>query len=394
MRKDIAIKVYRPSGEFLKDWSNLATFETFSKEINGGLGECILTLGVPFDYNGSELNIGNTVEILISDKQTTIDGFMLIYSGYISLIEPIIDERKDTVIVHLLGHYTKLSLDYLKNSNQVILYSDSTAGLTTTSPGSVADIGLILRGIIDRYRSETVNPILSYTSTSIPLITQTALYSISLKTYREAFDSVCSMLPSGYFWYVDENGIITIKSKSLSRNHIFEFKKHFKSLHISKSLEKVRNFLLVWNGEPAGTPCVFNHYSDQASISQYGRRSDIITDYAISDNTSADKIGAKFIAENKDPVIKITCEILDDNYDTINGYDIDSVNPGDTCTFVGFDESSDILQEAMLITKIDYYLDRIILEIELQKTGLIDWQEKTSLKVEDISSQNVPPTYT
>lgn len=393
MKKNISIKVRRPSGEFIKDWSSIATFETFSKEINSGLGECILTLGVPFDYNGSELDIGNIVEISISDKQTTIDGSLLIYSGYISLIEPSIDESKDIIIVHLLGHYTKLSLDYLKNGNQVVLFSDSTAGLTTTSPGSEADIGLILRGIIDRYRTETNNPNLFYTLTSIPLIGQSALYSISLKTYREAFDSVCSMLPSGYFWYVDENGMITVKSKASSRKHIFEFRKHFKSLHISKSLENIRNFLLVWNGEPAGASCVFNHYEDVASILQYGRRSNIIVDYAISNNTSADKIGARYIEENKNPAIKISCEILDDNYDTINGYDIDSINPGDTCTFIGFDQSSDILQEDMLITKIDYYLDRVILEIEIQKTGLIDWQEELSTKVEDLSSYNVPNTY-
>jgi len=43
-----------------------------------------------------------------------------------------------------------------------------------------------------------------------------------------------------------------------------------------------------------------------------------------------DKIGRKFLAENKDQQVSITCEIIDNNLDSINGYDIDSVQAGDT----------------------------------------------------------------
>jgi hypothetical protein len=390
--KNIAIKVYRPSGEFMKEWKS-ATFEGFTKEVNSGLGECLITLGEKFDYSGNELSLNNTVEIYVSDEDTTIDGSVKIYSGYISMIEPSIDGSNEGILVHVLGHYTKLSTDILKDTDQVVLYSDTTDGLTTTATGSEADIGLILRAIITRYRAETTNPKLYTTLASIPLISQTALYSISMKTYRDAFDSVCSMLPAGYFWYVDENGLVSIKSKPTTATHKFEFGKHCKSIKIEKSLEKIRNFLLVWNGE-TGAPAVFNHYQDDASITQYGRRAETLVDYGIDDDTSADKIGAKFIAENKDPSVKLVCEIIDNNYDSKNGYNIESIQAGDTCSFYNFNASlSDVLQENMLITKVDYLFDRVIIEVELIKTGLIDWQEKTSLKVEDLASYSVPESY-
>ena len=391
--KNISIKIYKSTGEFIKEWNNVI-FNGFSKEINSGLGECLITLGEKFDYSGSELNIGNIVDILVSDNQTLEIGFLKIYSGYISMIEPKVDGAKEEILVHILGHYTKLSTDILKDGTQVVLYSDTTNGLTTTSSGTESDIGLILRAIINRYREETSNPMIYSTINSIPIIGQEALYSISMKTYRDSFDSVCSMLPSGYFWYVDENGLMSIKSKPTTATHNFEFGKHFKSIKIQKSLEKVRNFLLVWNGE-TGASSVFNHYQDDVSIYKYGRRAETLIDYGIDDDTSADKIGAKFLAENKDPSVKLTCEIIDNNYDSINGYDIESIQPGDTCTFYNFDSSlSDTLQENMLITKVEYLFNRVLIEVELIKTGLIDWQEKTSVKVEDLASYSVPVTYT
>lgn len=393
--KKITIKVYRPSGEFIKEWTNIV-FNGFTKEINSGLGECIITMGEKFDYQGGELEIGNTVEVFVSDDQTLTDGFLKIYSGYISLIEPEVNGGEEGITIHILGHYTKLSTDILKNGSQVVLYSDSAAGLTTTASGSATDIGLILRGIIDRYRAETTNPKLNYSNITIPLISQTALYSISLKTYRDAFDSVCSMLPTGYFWYVDEDGQIWIKQAPTTPTHTFELSKHNKSIKAQKSMEAIRNFLLIWNGETGVGTKFFKSYSDAGSLAQYGRRAETLVDYGIdvSDTASADAIAAKFLAENKDPQIKLTCEIVDNN-ESNNGYDIESIQPGDTCRFVGFNpDLADFIKDNMLITKVQYLVDRVIIDVEPTKSGLVDWQKKTSLKVEDLASYNVPATYT
>jgi len=390
--KNLTIKVNRPSGEFLKDWTSISSFEGFSKEINGGLGECILNLGVKFDYQGNELELGNTVEIYISDKQTTDDGFKKIYSGYISLIEAYVDGKKEGIMVHVLGHYTKLSTDFLKNGSQTTLYSDSSDGLTTSSPGDEADIGLIMRAVIDRYRAESINPKIFYTLSSIEILGITALYTLAVKTYRECLDKLISMYPENYFYYIDENGLLTIKQKSSTPDHTFEFRKHFKLIKIQRGMEKIRNNLLVWNGEDPG---VFNGYPDDASILQYGRRSEYQEDSGIADDTSADKIGAKYIAENKDADIKVICELIDDNIDVDNGYDIESVEPGDTCRFTGFNANiSDILKDNMLITRVDYQLEKIILTVEVSKSGIVNWQNKTAREVNDLKSYGIPESYT
>lgn len=391
--KNISIRVNRPTGEFIREWHN-ATFDGFSKEINSGLGECLITLGEKIDYADAGLKVGNIVDILISDNDTGTDGFVKVYSGYISMIEPMIDGYRESIIVHAIGHYTKLSLDILKSGSQIVLYSNTTDGLSTDDPAEEADTGLILRTIIERYIAENTNPMIHTTLSSIPTTAETATYTISMKTYREAIDSIVSMLPTGYFWYCDENGLFSAKAKPSTPTHTFEFGKHFKAIRIERSIEKVRNFLLIWNGE-TGVSQVFKKYENAYSITQYGRRFESLVDYGIDDTTSADKIGARFIADNKDPSIKLVCEIMDNNFDSVNGYDIESINPGDTCRFVGFEASlTDILEDNMLITKVDYLFDKVIIEVELRKSGVVNWQSKTASRVRDLASYNVPESYT
>jgi len=391
MKKLISIKVFNNEGLMLKEWIN-ATFYKFTKEINSGLGECLITLAEKIDYQGTELELGNIVDIYISDEDTIEEGYIRIYSGYISMIEPYIEGSKEQILVHVLGHYTKMSVDILKNGAQTTLYSDSTNGLTITGPGDEADIGLIIRAIIDRYRAETTNPKLYYSASSIPLATQTAWYTLALKTYRDAFEKVIAMYSSNYFYYIDENSLVSVKTKPATATHVFQFGKHFKSIDIQRSMEKIRNSLIVWNSE---NPGVFNHYEDEASIIKHGRRTEFIEDSGILDDTAADNIGAKFIAENKDPDVKVICEIVDGNIDPVNGYDIESVQPGDSCSFEGFEQSlSNSLNENMLITKVEYTLEKIILTIEMSKSGLINWQSKTSKKVNDLMSQGIPESYT
>ncbi len=388
--KNIAIKIYSPQGEFLKEWKN-GKLDGFTKEINSGLGECVIELGEKMDYEGVDLALGNILDVLVADKNTK-NGYERIYSGYISMIEPIIDGYREKVLVHVLGHHTKLSLDILKDGSQVVLYSDTTNGLTTISPGSAADSGLIMRAIIERYRAETDNPIIYSTLSSIELTGENVEYKISLKRYKEAIDSITSMFPAGYYWYLDQDGLFSAKSKPTTPTHYFQFGKHFKSINIERSIEKIRNFLLVWNGVSSGG--ILNSYKDDYSISKYGRRSEIIIDYGIESSATADLIGNRFIAENKSPSVKLVCEIIDNNIDDVNGYNVESINPGDTCRFVGFDASLiDILEDNMLITKVDYRFDFAIIEVELKKGGIVDWQEKTAKKLDALSGYDCPETY-
>lgn len=384
------MKVFTPAGEFIDVWTD-AKFVSFQKEINGGLGECVIEIGRQFDDIGRDIALNNTVEIYISDKQTVLEteAIKLIYSGYISNIEPSLSGSQERLFITLLGFYTKLSLDILKNGTQTTLYTEATNGLSTSSPSAAADIGKVVRAIMARYVAETTNPKVSYTTSSVPDVSSNMNFTFEQKTYREAIEKAKLAAPSGYYFFFDEKNVLYFKQKSTTADHKFIFGKHFSSLKIERSMEKIRNFMLIWDGVTT-----YKHYQDDGSIAVFGRRAERLIDYGIKDSGTMDLIGTKFVSENKDPDVRIVCEIMDDNNENNRGYDIESVNPGDTCSFLNFNASlNDFLKENMLITKVVYYPDKIELTVENLRTGLIDIQEKTKKNVDELSTAGSPETY-
>jgi len=400
-KKQLYARVSTASGQLLSDWHDIG-FQGFSKQLNAGPGECVLTVAVPFDYDSADLQVGNDVKLILSDADTEAGtqsgeaGALVIYQGYISLIERDVDGSRERVTVHLLGYYTLLSLDFLKNSAQTTLYSNSSTGLTTASGSQdAADIGLIMRAVLDRYQAETTNPKITYRGTvDIPNTSTTANYRFEQKTYREAMDDLRALAPTDIYWYVNELGSVSFKTKSTTATHKFIFGKHFSVVHVEHSLEKVRNVLLLWDGKTSSY--VYKHYESAASIAQYGRRASTVNDFGIDASGAADAIGAKYLAENKDPAIKVTCTILDNNGEDGNGYDIESIHPGDTCSFVGFSSGlANVFNENMLITRVDYKLDAATIEVEIVQSGLLATQSRQARAINDIGTGGlgVPESY-
>jgi len=386
MKKQILIKVYRPTGEFITTWKK-ASFKSFEKEINGGFGECIIILGEKFDYAGEDLLLGNDIEILISDKDTISDagGYRTIYKGYISLIEPYINGKKETISISVLGHYTKLELD---------IWRDSATKTTTFDYGTDTDFSTMFRNLMDKYISETDNPKLSYTDKSIELTGTVGQYMFEMTTYKEAINKIKNMSPVGWYWYVNEIGRVYFKKKADTPDHTFIFGKHFSSVTVSRSLEKIRNTMLFWNGE-TGVNQIYKLYEDDASIKQYGKRAMKYFDWNVGNEATADKIADKFLANSSIPDIKVVVEIGDNNDDEINGYDIENIQAGDTCAFRGFnDEIAELFRENMLITKVIYSLSKVQLIIEIQRAGMIAWQNETSKKIDEYFSDGSPAVYT
>lgn len=397
--KNLITIVSRPTGEYLATWPNV-DLEGFSKEINGGIGECIIKLDKAFDYSSGDLAIGNDVELRISDKDTVADANIadssrIIYRGYISLIEREVVGAKEQVTVHLLGYYTKLSLDILKNAAQATLYSDSAIGVDVGSPAEDADLGLMMRGVLDRYIAETVNPKIGYNIADIPDTATTTYYKFQQQTYRQAMDAIKRMSPVGYFYYINETGQVKFGPKPTTSTHKFIFGRHFNAVKVEQSLEKIRNNFIIWNGEPSGGACVYKHYQDDASISQYGRRVEPVNDYGIANVDAADKMGAKLLSESKDPEVKVTCVIIDNNESDNMGYDIELIQPGDTCSFYGFDNLlAEIFQDNMLITNVNYKLGQVEIQVEVIKSGLVDIQDQQGKKIHDASNLSIPDSYT
>ena len=238
MKKYITIKVYDAHNNFQKSWENFE-FDRFSKEINGGLGACVIILGEKFDYAGSDLQINNEVQIFVTDKETidSDNNEILIYSGYISQIErEAINER---IKITLLGYYTKLAQDIYKN------------GRTTTIVESTQDVGLMFRNLMIRYCAETSNPKLNWTQSSVYLTTTTGTYTFEMMTWRESINKILSMSPDNWFWYVNASNLVSFSPKASAsyvfKYHSFIFGKHFRNIKAVTSIEKVKNSLLFWN---------------------------------------------------------------------------------------------------------------------------------------------------
>lgn len=400
-KKTYVVIVRSPAGAYVARWDSFS-FDGFSKQLNGGLGECVIRLPRSFDYGQPDVARGNDIEIRVSDEDTLSaaspepGASVIVYSGYISMVERNIDPGSENMTVRCLGYWTKLSLDILKDGSQTTLYSNDSAGLTTNDASQdAADIGHMARTVIDRYRAETSNPKVNYDYESIPDAGVDATYRFEQKTYRDALDMLKDLAPSGVYWYAGVDNVIRFKPTASSPTHRFTFGKHFQAIRSEQSMEKIRNVLLIWNGETGGSS-VYKHYENAASIAQYGRRAETVNDYGIDDANAADAYGSKFLSENANEGIKIVCTIFDNNGSDY-GYDIESIQPGDTCRFQGFNADLDeILRDNMIITSVQYMTDRAVLEVELIKSGVLDFQAKQGRAIGDIGSGGftVPESYT
>ncbi len=394
MKKRYIFKIYSPDDTFLKVWTS-AKLQRFVKEINGGLGECVIELGEKFDYDGPELALGNFVEIFVNDTEEQMTE-RLIYRGYISRFNPFVVQKKEKIEVTLLGYQTFLSLDYLKNGTTTTLYSNTGAGLSTSGPATASDIGLMMRTLIDRYRAETANPKINYTNTSIPLTpADTATFLFEQKFYREAMDDILKLAPANYYYFVDENGTVFFREIPSTPTWRFTFSRNISMINVGRNIERLRNFVLVWDGQAAG---VYNHYEDAASILKYGRRAARIIDYGIEDSAGADSIGEKFIAEMKDPEARVIVEIIDDE-SSDNGLNIEMIKPGDTILFLNYDDIfTDIFKYNLLITEVVYFPGtphRLRTICEIIKSNLFELQKRTDRKVNDVAvAGGIPATYT
>lgn len=325
VRKQIFAKVSTSLGQFIATWSKFG-FNGYTKELNSGPAECLLTLDVAFDYEGGDLTEGNDVEVVISDQSTVADdnvnafeGARTIYRGYISLVERSIDGAKEQINVHLLGYYTLLAVDVLKNGVQTTMYTNNVSGLTTVSADwTPADIGLIARTVIDRYNIENPGSRIFYLENDIPDMGVNAKYQFQQKTYREALDILKQLAPPDVYWYVSETGRIKFQAKPGASTHVFVFGRDFSKILVQKSLEKLRNSLLLWNGK-TGVDSIYKTYADASSMSLYGRRTERVNDYGIGYTDAADAEGDKFLSQNKDIAIKVVATILDNGSQDLSG---------------------------------------------------------------------------
>lgn len=399
MKKRVLIKAYTRDRKYLGVIPQ-ADISSFAKEINGGLGECLLTLGVKFDSSDVYFQEGNHFEIWISDIDTVNeqDAFRKIYAGYVSMIEPVIETANESIIIHLIGYQTLLGLDVMGLLPFTTIRTIDPAGIDdaydpTLRPASNCDIGLIVRGIINQFQIESGSTAIKYTAESVPVFSAVMAYLFIQKTYQESLEEVRSVAPKNTYSYLDENGLFSFKVAG-TVSHKLTFKKNIGNVKIKRSIEELRNVILIWDGLDEAHSVIYQGYQNAESVSKYGRRVERFTNSSVTDLPTANLIAEKFLAENSQPIVSITCDVFD-NAEDENGYDIESINPGDSVTFFNLDtQTSSILREQMIVTSVTYAFSKATITVQPIRSGVVDILNRLTDAIKNIQNiQSMPSSY-
>lgn len=401
VKKTIFYKIYSPDGTLLDESWNDASFDRFTKKINGGFGECIINLGRPFDDFGEDddIRLNNRVDIFVWDEDVTFltissksqEVGEKIYSGYISGYKPWINANGEQGIsVTLLGHHTKFAKDILKNGTQTKLYTKATDGLTTTSADiAAADGGHIMRAIMDRYIAESSNIVVGYNGGTVLATSSNIKYTFDAETYLNAIERVRQMSPTGWYWYLDADNMFHFKAKPSTITHNLYYQKHFNELRVYKNMENIINTVLLDDGLEATN---YRGYGRALSQGEYGRRIIQKSERYYGDTGTMDKEASNILDTMKNPDIEVRLMLIDNNASS-EGFDIETIEVGDTIKIEGFKDSV-IFEEGMVIKEFTYRKNSMEIVIQPVKIGLFD-RILTIKRSQDINvSWEKPTSYT
>ncbi len=391
--KTFYLKSFSSAGTFL---GNITNFQvgSFVKKINSGLEDLSFTLTRTMDnYNDDSLiTLGNKVELWIADED---NAMVKIYTGYIEQYRFVVDGGKQTVEILCLGIVSRLTMDILKSGSQTKLYTETSTGMTVTA-GDLGDteLAVIMKALVNYFKSNNSTLKLEYSSddgdtieTSGNLMT----YTFEAMTYTEALKKITEAAPQNWYWYIDENEVMNFRAISATPDHNFTIGKNISKMTIEKGIDSAKNIALVWDGAIAG---VYKQFKDDASIGAYGRRVEQITDPKIGAAATIENFGIKFREENKDARVRAVIEIIDNNESAL-GYDIESIEPGDTCKITGIDADAGILTDNMIIKEVQWTPGMATVTIETRDNfDLNQFLIDTKRKVEAQSLTDMPESYT
>lgn len=318
IRKRYLIKVYNKTGTYLATWRTEIVSEiTFRKTINSGLGELSIKLARKFDSFGeeSDVKIGNEVQVWVFDRDTTSSG-VKVYSGEITGYEPTLEEAGEFVTIQCIGYIMTLERDVLKD------------GLNTTVTYNSYDPSNILKDVIDKYAGR-----ITYDGSSIDLTSTTVSYTFNTSTHLDAVKKCLELAPAGWYFFVDSNNKIHFHQKSSNANHTFTIGKDIRQVRLYRRGENIKNVVLFVGG---GDPPLYKEYISSGSVNEYGRRVYIMQDQRVTLAATAQIMAQSFLNNNDAVEIRNEITVIDNNGEEGKGYDIESIQPGQTCRVRSF----------------------------------------------------------
>jgi hypothetical protein len=322
INKQFYYKIYDRYGSYLTTWSTeVANTPSFKMVLNSGLGELKIRLARPMgDYGENEdVNFNNEVRLYVIDKEAP--NGTLIYSGYISDYQPTLGSNSEEFVeITVIGYVTTLEdttfIDTNGNTAKVYSAEDPSDMIKSVLNLYNWQGGIITAGNIDSvgvYRDYTFNNI----------------------TNQQAIDKIREICPPGWNWFVGADNQLEFHFKDSTSKHTFVIGKHLTSLEAFKTVRDVKNAVRFIGGIPPYGSQLYKVYEDAESISLYGRREYVMIDKSVISEETADAMANSYLESSKDPFLRATITILDNNGDDQEcGYDIESIKPGDTCEII------------------------------------------------------------
>lgn len=360
MSKKILINSYTSAGVFVKAITD-ASFTGFTKSINGGLGPLTLKLARQIDSYNTDLDvsIGNRIEINIYDEDALAG--VKIYVGWIETQNLFINGGEEYVEILCLGLFTKLSNDILRSTTDVTLCTKTATylGVGTTATAIVESSNLF-KTIIDYFNTNNTLFPINYDNNGVSTIENNGNpinCVFKLSTYFDAIEKCREVAPQNWYWFLGADGKMIFKAPLGTSTHNFILRKNIRSLKITKTIQPTKNILMLKVNNTGTTSLTsFRKYENVASSTTYGRRVKYQEDNRFSDEATMDVYANSYLNENKDIFYNLELDIYDSN-DNPNGYDIESINPGDTCQISNILNNDDVVGVNMVISEVQWTMD-------------------------------------
>lgn len=345
--KKYNVKFYSDPSTLIETVSpNLIVDEvSFTSQKNGGLGEWVFKINVPFDdfaTHVSFINFMNFVKVYEIDPSNKTGR--VIFTGYLTKYIPTLTKDQDLVEVTCLGLASLMS-ESLWGTQPTFLNSYSSTAPETIAQAIIDDVNTIF-GTWISYETSGPNQTIFATSKTIS-------YDFEELTHLEAMEKLLELTGEDWYWHIDGQGNFHFREKSSTADHEFQVGTDIQRLAIDTNIEALKNDItLEYNG---GTV----NKSDSTSITAYKRRKVKFDDQKITTGTGG--LGEDFvdqkIAELKNPKYETVLEIN-------SQYDIESIRAGQTCKVKGVKIGSTILDDNMQIVGFRYTPDVITLDLD------------------------------
>lgn len=333
--------------------------------------------------SGTLVDTNATVTSQAAIADTVVDFMEFVFPVSFTLVA----DTKYWIVFQSSSSSSVLVYEISQNS----AYSNGNAAASTNSGSTWTDLSSNYLDFKVYYIDENICPI-KYTTASVEDSGDSMTYSFAGITYKDALDQNLRLAYTSdrnWYWYIDENNVFYFKKAATTATHTFTWGKDLTHLNSEKTIEGLKNRIMIWNMKTAGDK-VFVMYKDNTSINSYWRRTTKLIENRVATTTESQAIGDSFLQLNKDPNIKSTFKI------SASQFDIKSIKPGDTCRIINLPtELVNMFNTNMMIRRITYEPDLKSCELEIEdlQPNISDSLRDLEKQFIGLSNEDIPTVY-